>query len=60
MLTICACGAYDVEQASTAYRKGEKPMCHEQTCAKVKEYRARGLRRTPFADDIEHDLERVG
>lgn len=49
----CACDAYDVEANDATYVRDGHPLCHEQTCAKVKEHR--GLCRVPHFDDIEHE-----
>lgn len=40
MLTLCACGMFEIEQSTAEYRKGEKPMCAAETCKKVNAHRA--------------------
>jgi hypothetical protein len=38
MLTLCACNAYEIEQDTAQFRRGEKPLCPPETCAKVAWY----------------------
>lgn len=57
MLTVCACGVFEIDQDTAQYRKGEKPMCNEWTCQKVREHR--NLRRVPFFDEEDNDAVRT-
>lgn len=56
MRVSCYCKRYLINPENATHVKNGVPMCHEHTCAKVKEHReAMALRRTPFSDDQEHD-----
>lgn len=54
MHTICACGVHSVDVENATYVKDGVPMCHESTCAKVKEHRT--LRRVPYFDHGAFDV----
>lgn len=54
MLVQCACGAYRINPEHATYVKDGVPMCHEETCRKVKE--RRDLGRVPHFDDAAFDV----
>jgi hypothetical protein len=56
METLCACGVYYIEQRTASYRKGEKPMCAAETCAKVRWHNRQGYRRVPEATPLDANL----
>lgn len=53
MLQRCACDAYDTEANDATYVRDGKPLCHERTCAQVKEHRRQGLHSDPGDEDDE-------
>jgi hypothetical protein len=56
MLTLCACNAYEIEQDTAEYQRGEKPLCPAATCEKVAYYNEQRFARIiPLASPLEAD-----
>lgn len=51
-LVMCACGVYPLDPEEATYVRDGKPLCHEETCARVAHNRRQtiDLRRAPFFD----------
>ena len=45
MLVWCLCNAFMVDPENATYVRDFQPLCHEETCKKVREHRARGFHR---------------
>lgn len=53
MLALCECGVYRIETEHATYVRDGKPLCHAETCRKVRYYRQ--ATRVPLASSEETD-----